>query len=201
MNKFVLSGVFALTALCSAPSFAHDFHHQISVDTALKTNAQGELVGLQMHWLNDENVSKAMLEDEDMSPEHREQTLQQIGGRLLHDLRPMGYYTQLKLDGQTIQPAEAKEYTLTVTADQRLMLDFLLPLPAATAMQGKTLTWNMLDPEGSGILRYADSSHLSLGENPPAHCQLTLSAATAAADATPEEQSKASQTVSLTCPS
>ena len=197
MKHLTHSSILAVALLAMAQSaFAHGFHYQISVDTALKTDAQGNLIGLQMRWLHDAEVSKAMLEDEDLSPAHREQTLQQIATRLLHDLHPYSYYTQLQVNGQELTPAEVTDYTLTVSDDQRMQLDFLLPL-TPTALQGKTVSWNMLDPDGMGILRYADNQHLSLGANPPAQCQFKLEAAPTT---TAEEASATSQTVTLSCP-
>ena len=178
----------------SIPAFAHGFHYRIAVDTTLVMDAQGQLNGLQMHWLHDADVSKAMFEDEDMSPEHRDQTIKQIGNRLVHDLQRLGYFTQLKLDGQAVPIGEVQTHTLTVDSKQQMLLDFVLPLQSPVSLSGKTLSWTMQDPEGMGILTYAGDSHVSLPEG----CQLQL--ATPPASTNPDDEASHPQTVTVSCP-
>jgi ABC-type uncharacterized transport system substrate-binding protein len=199
MKKLLSAVLFCLPLLSASTAFAHGFHYQITVDTALKTDPQGHLVGLEMHWRHDLDVSKAMFEDEDMSPANRAQTLHQIGERLVNDLRSRGYYTDMKLKGKPLTAAQVKDYTLSVNSDQSMQLDFLLPLASPVALQGKTFTWSMVDPEGAGNLRYSDASHLPQGQNLPANCQLKLSELPPAPAASPDA-AQASQMVSLTCP-
>jgi ABC-type uncharacterized transport system substrate-binding protein len=192
MKRLLMAGLLALS-LGSPLALAHGFHYRIGVDTKLVVDAQGHLTGLQMSWLHDADISKAMFEDEDMSAENRDQTIRQIGYRLVHDLQRLGYFTQLKLDGQALQTSSAKTHSLSLDSKQQMLLDFLLPLQTPVDLAGKTLTWTMQDPEGMGILTYPASSHIT----PPANCKVQLT--TPPTSTNPDEEAQHPQTVTLSC--
>lgn len=192
MKRILMAGLLALS-LAPATLLAHGFHYQITVDTSLVTDSQGRLTGLQMHWLQDADVSRAMFEDEDMSPENRSQTIRQVGDRLIHDLQPLNYFTHLKLDGRALQTSAVTTHSLTLDNNQQMVLDFTLPLQTPVMLTGKTLSWTMQDPEGIGILRYTDATHISQ----PANCKAQLISPPAAA--TLDEQAQQPQTITLSC--
>lgn len=196
MKRLLLAGLLALS-LGSSGAFAHGFHYQVVVNTGLVTDAQGHLTGLQMRWIHDPAISKAMFDDEDMSPEHRDQTIKDIGDRLVHDLQRYGYFTQLKLDGQELKTLVASTHTLVLDGKQQMVLDFLLPLQSAADLSGKTLTWTMQDPEGMGILKYPSSNQVSLTGAEATNCKVQLS--TPPASSNPDEQAQNPQTVTVNC--
>lgn len=193
MKRLLIAGILAL----STGVFAHGFHYQVVVKTGLVTDEQGRLTGLQMHWVHDPAISKAMFDDEDMSPAHREQTIKDIADRLVYELAKYGYYTHLKLDGQDVRTEASKIYTLMLDNRQRMVLDFLLPLQEPVGLSGKTLTWTMEDQQGMGILRYPGSGQIALAGAESAKCKVQLS--TPPVPSNPDEEAQNPQIVTVSC--
>ena len=65
---------------------AGSFHYEIDVMTQLLSSQNNKLNTVQMSWLYDEKMSKMLLQDEDITPAKRQQTLNTVGDLIMTDL-------------------------------------------------------------------------------------------------------------------
>ena len=65
---------------------AHGFHYNLDVSSQLQEDSTGKLTGVRINWFYDTEVSKSLLEGEDMSADKQAQTLQEIAQRAIADL-------------------------------------------------------------------------------------------------------------------
>jgi tRNA threonylcarbamoyladenosine biosynthesis protein TsaE len=163
-----------LLLLGSTPVFAHGFHYHLNTTTTLEADAQDNLASLTMDWDYDDAASEFLLEGEDLSPDHQAQTLQTLNANIMRDLYKLGYYTYLKLDGQPVPLSKAGAATLQLLQGKNLDLHFTLPLEKPVAVSGKTLELELADPDGAGILSYADASKFKLPGAWQGNCKTSL---------------------------
>ncbi len=170
-NKSMWVSLFLGLCVSSSVAMADGFHYKIDTSARLKANAAGELVAVGLNWVYDADVSSALLEDDDLSAEHRAATLQARAGDIINDLRGLGYFTQLSVDGQALAVGDVTEYGMDLSADERIKLSFLLPLQQPLDVKGKQLSLAVADPDGVASMLYSDPNQLSLDPELAAHCQ------------------------------
>ena len=144
---------------------AHGFHYQVNVSSQFQTDAAGKLTAIAMDWDYDPQVTSVMLEDEDLSPAKRDQTLQSLTKRLMDDLAVLHYFTELQRNDETVLFNEPTAVSLKVQGidhAQHLLLHFQLPLQAPISAQEQPLTLTLADPYATGSLSYADTSKVVL---------------------------------------
>lgn len=172
-NNFWL-GVALVLSSFTRPVVAGGFHYDIDVSNQLVEDASGKLTGLQMRWLYGQEVSQILLEGEDLSAGQRAASLQALADQMLGDLLKLNYFTRLNLDGQALQLVTVTRYRLELTQDQRLQLDFLLPIVTPQHLAGKKLDVALADSSGSATLKYQDASRIMLGSKLKATCTVGL---------------------------
>ena len=172
---------------------AHGFHYNLDVSSQLQEDSTGKLTGVRINWFYDTEVSKSLLEGEDMSADKQAQTLQEIAQRAIADLGTLHYFTNLSLGGQTLATLPVTDYHLDLLPDGHLNLNFVLPLKVPQDMTGKRLDISMSDSSGSAILIFENASRISMGEKLAAACAVTLEEKAQYADA------EAPQIVHLQC--
>ena len=183
MKKVLISFIFLMLA---SYSFAHSFHYEIQVTTTPIVNKSGELSGLNMAWLYDPEVSKALLQDK--------KDTHKLGKKLIEDLDVLGYFTQIKLNGKPLGTSMVKSYKLTKTGDNSLLLRFTLPLQKALKLSG-TMNFELIhaDPSATAILYYDNAKHLILEPSLKKFCRAKVE------DKKKFAEGEAPQTVFIQC--
>ena len=194
--RFMITSLVAIASSMALPTAsAHSFHYQIHATSQFQADTSGKLTAITMDWDYDPQVTSIMLEGEDLSPEQQKQTLQTLSKRLMQDLAAFNYFTDLKINNETVLLNEPDKVELTVKAvdhSQHLQLHFQLPLQVATSIQGQTTVLTLADPYGTGILSYATDNSLVLPS--------TWHGCSLQRDATAANEKPVPNAVKLTCP-
>lgn len=165
MGKKALFLGLLLLFVFTTPSFAHSYHYEIQVVSDLQSQNE-ELSALKMTWFYDEDVSSAMLQDQE--------DLTLLSKKLIDDLDLLGYFTQLKLDGKVILVGKAKEVQLQKDKNA-LTLSFVLPLSMkAKVKSGSVLSFDHEDPSGVAILYYDKKSHILMNNILKKRCKSSV---------------------------
>jgi ABC-type uncharacterized transport system substrate-binding protein len=170
----LLSALLVLSLGLSGSVSAHGFHYDLDVASQLQEDSAGRLTGVRMNWFYDTEVTKSLLEGEDMSASKQAETLQTMAQRAIADLSKLHYFTDLTLSGQALANTPATDYHMDLLPDGHLNLNFLLPLKTPQDMAGKQLDIALSDSTGSAILMYQDANRIGLGEKLSAACKLVL---------------------------
>jgi len=155
-----LSTLF-LTLLFTTQSFPHSYHYEVQVANTLQTNNNKQLEALKLTFLYDGSVSKVMLQDQ--------KDLKKLGDTLITDLQKLGYFTQIKLNGKTLNTNKAQDIRLEKISAKdsegrpynALQLQFTLPLQkAANITKNSELELRHEDPTEAAILYYDNADHI-----------------------------------------
>lgn len=141
---------------------ADGYHYQLKTSAKFLANTTGDLTALQLAWTYAPHEGQQLLADKDLSAAQKEATLQALGKAMLDDLFESGYYTQLAIDGQPVLLNKVQTYSVQVSTDQSLTLDFTLPLKAATKLAAKQLSLKLVDPDGIATLVFNKPPELFL---------------------------------------
>ncbi len=116
-----------------------------------------------MTWAYDEEVSGAMLQDQ--------QDLNKLGSKLMEDLDLLGYFTQIKFNDTILQTTKVTSFKLQKTQTNQLKLHFTLPLKKPVQLQDKfVIHFIHEDPTAVAILYYDKSSSIDLNKPLASHC-------------------------------
>ena len=167
MKKLSLIG-FLFGLLFSPLAFAH-FHYELPLQTSLQTNAKGELTGLNITWVYDDELTDLMLKDQ--------QDTNKLAKKLHSDLRTLSYFTALKLNGKPLNFTKVSDFNLQKLNHKdykNLELTFTLPLKKPVSLTGKnTLEFRHEDANASAILYYDKPRDLQLGTL-KGHCKVDI---------------------------
>jgi len=188
MKKMTLIFIALLGLLLSPLVYAH-FHYELPLETSLKVNDKKELIGLDIVWIYDDELTGLMLKDQ--------KNVSKLGVKLMKDLDALGYFTFLKLNGNAVSTSKVTSYKLEEmkkTDYSNLKLSFYLPLKKPVSLAGKnTLTFRHEDANASAVLYYDKPEHLQLGKELQAHCKVVIS------DKKGFEEGEAPQNVEVAC--
>ncbi|PID47233.1 MAG: hypothetical protein CSB47_00925 [Proteobacteria bacterium] len=165
----VASALLFSSTSCFASGGA--YHYRLDLTARLVTTSEGELVGVQMSWLYDPNLSATLMDGEDLSEAKRDATLKRRAADILDGLKGVGYFTTLKIDGQALATAEVSEYKLALNKQSRLQLNLTLPLTSPAPVKGHVLEVIVSDASAVGLATFVDPTHLKLEEPLKSHCQ------------------------------
>lgn len=191
MKKILFS--FLLTLTLTHNSFAGGYHYQIDVMSRLLGNQQGNIGALQMSWLYDEEITKILLQGEDLTPAKRQQSLQSVGNRIMADLQGLNYFTQLQLNGKTLPMSNNISFIVELLNDKNLRLLFDLPLAQAVPATRATFSISVADPNGTALLFYNSAERVAIDPSVTAQCHINL------VNFENSEHGKATQRVDITC--
>lgn len=163
---FILSLLLLLTTTSVGRIvFAHSYHYEVQISNELNLN-KGKLNALNMTWLYDEDVSGVMLQDQ--------KDLKKLAAKLIKDLDLLGYFTQMKLNGEILALGKAKNVHLQ-ESENTLMLFFTLPFKKPISIpKGSTLSLNHEDPSAIAILYYEKPSEIVINGTLKKRCKTTV---------------------------
>lgn len=168
-----LSLLASAILLSASNSFAAGsaFHYKLDLTARLVTTEAAELTAVQMSWLYDIELSKTLMDGEDLSEANREATLKKRAADILDGLKGVNYFTTLKVDGKVLELKEVTQYNLNLIEQSRLQMNLTLPVTEAAALKGHKLEIFISDSSAVGLATFVDPSHLNLDEPLKSTCQ------------------------------
>ncbi len=178
-------------------------------------NNEGELVALRQAWRFDPFYSLLLIEELEAGGSEAEfqQRLDDLIQDIVTNLRQFSFYTQVQLEGRSLDFAQVKDYNL-MEIHQRIEFSFILPLAEPVALQGQELNYQIYDPsyyiemlhrqeEGIDTSQLPESCELDLHQAQPSD-EVLEEALALDKDETPEDPQLGryfAETVTLNCPS
>lgn len=182
---------FAMTSANTV--MAGSFHYKIDLMTQLLSNQKNKLNTVQMSWLYDEKMSKILLQDEDITPTKRQQTLNTVGDLIMTDLQGLNYFTEIQINGKKLKIANIKDYTIELIDEKYLRLLFSIPLTQPVDMHSAKISISLADPNGAAMLFYNTAERITIDKNITAKCSVKL------INHDEFEHGKAAQLVDISC--
>ncbi|ACL74046.1 protein of unknown function DUF1007 [Thioalkalivibrio sulfidiphilus HL-EbGr7] len=146
LRRLLTGLVLFLTVLLSAQAHAHP-HAWIDLRVAVVFDETGRITALRQVWRIDPFYSLVLLEE--MATDARgntpEEKLADIGNRMIENLTPYQYFTEVSHGGQRLQGFTVRDHGL-VNAAGRLELGFTLVLPEPVNPETGPLSYAVFDP-------------------------------------------------------
>lgn len=142
-------GVLTATAwLCIAgwcvPAGAHP-HGWIDLQSTVIFDGDGRIAALQLDWLFDEFYSAFVLADIAANGQPRDETLRQMAGQDIENLREYGYFSDVRVDDVRVDTATVEEFDAGLR-DDRLWLRFTVPLQQPVDPRSHAVKFAIYDP-------------------------------------------------------
>jgi ABC-type uncharacterized transport system substrate-binding protein len=145
-NRLILALTLLLAGLASLPAQAHP-HAWIDLRVAVVFDEAGRITALRQVWRIDPFYSLVLAEE--MSTDARGDTLDEkmadIGTRMIENLGPYQYFTEIRHAGRVLTDATAEDYGLS-NRTGRLELAFTLKLAEPVDPEAGALTYAVFDP-------------------------------------------------------
>jgi ABC-type uncharacterized transport system substrate-binding protein len=138
--------VLFLAGLLFSPAQAHP-HAWIDLRVAVVFDEAGHITALRQVWRIDPFYSLVLIEEmaTDARGDTPEEKLADIGNRMIENLTPYHYFTEVSHGEQRLQGFTVRDHGL-VNAAGRLELGFTLVLPAPVNPETTPLTYAVFDP-------------------------------------------------------
>jgi ABC-type uncharacterized transport system substrate-binding protein len=134
--------------LCVAAGYAQAHPHAwIDLRVSVVFNEQGQVTALRQAWLIDPFYSLVLMEEmaEDAVGDTLDEKMADIGNRMITNLGPYDYFTEIYHGDTRIRGATASEHRLDRNRG-RLELSFTLNLPVPLSPAEATFTYAVFDP-------------------------------------------------------
>lgn len=177
---------------------ADGYHYQIQTTTRFLANHIGVLSAVSVTWTYPPKESTLLLAGKDLTPANKEAALKQLGKAMLDDLFEFGYYSQLSIDGQPTLLNKVQDYAVSLASDQRLSLNFKLPLKTVIPVSGKRIALRLVDPDGVASLAYSSPQHITLDGSLAKTC--SKPSITEEIMTLPNDHKPTVQSVQISCP-
>ncbi|MDP2513790.1 DUF1007 family protein [Photobacterium damselae subsp. piscicida] len=161
----------AATLLYSSAGLAHP-HSWIDMKTYIHGTEQ-QITGFTMEWTFDAMTSAYMLDGEDMSPEHKAQTLKQVGDSVMHNMINEHYFTYFYNGEQPIKYKLAENGELTQNRT-KLTLTFDLPLSKPQPLTKDSLKVLIFEPSYYVDMSWKKSKDVILNPKLAAVCNAEM---------------------------
>ncbi|HSP00708.1 MAG TPA: DUF1007 family protein [Thioalkalivibrio sp.] len=145
--RHLLTGLTLLLAgLLAAPAQAHP-HAWIDLRIAVVFDEAGRITALRQFWRIDPFYSLVLAEEmsTDAVGDTLDEKMADIGTRMIENLGPYQYFTEIRHAGQPLTDAAVGDYGLSNQAG-RLELAFTLTLPEPVDPEAGAFTYAVFDP-------------------------------------------------------
>ena len=115
-----------------------------------------------------------LLQDEDITPAKRQQTLDTIADLIMTDLKGLNYFTQIKVNGKKLSVKQIKNYAIELIDDKYLRLLFTIPITQPIDLKKSTLSISLSDPNGAAMLFYDTAERIQIDKSITAKCAVKL---------------------------
>lgn len=174
MSKWKISGAaFVLCFGMAGPVAADGVHFWVDMGSQLVGDVTGNMSGLRMSWIFDKSASEALLDGENLDKSHLSVTLKTVSLRIVNDLRDRSYFARLSIDATPLKTATVTDYKLSLGQDNRLKLEFFLPLSKPQRLSGRKLDIAVADPSGTTVFVYPSAQVAATGMRWPG-CAFSL---------------------------
>ncbi|MGB2078191.1 MAG: DUF1007 family protein [Vibrio sp.] len=184
LRAWLKYGWIVPSLLFSALTWAHP-HSWISVKTQLLSQDQ-KITAIKMDWEFDAMTSAYTLDGEDTSPEHLEQTLQNLANESIQNMLAEHYFTYFYQGDNPIRYFEAENARYTLKQG-KLTLSFELPLEKPQPVQGQSLKLLVFEPSYYIDMTWKSEDDIKLSGDLAKACQVEIIEPTP----TPEQMSYA----------
>lgn len=171
MKSLVLS-IFFLVVSFQAPTLKAHPHSWVSVLTEIEGDSQ-HIKGLKMFWTFDLITTSDALDGEDLSEDHRQDTLQNLAAEMLKNIKETGYYTRLHHNDRPLAFKDPKQALLTLE-DYKLTLQFYLALEKPVALPATNLSLKVYEETYYVDFLWLQVDDLQLSESFYADCKFKL---------------------------
>ncbi len=158
-------------AFFSTSSQAHP-HSWIDMKTYIQGDSQ-QITGFKMVWTFDAMTSAYMLDGEDMSAEHKQETLARVGQSVMHNMMNEHYFTYFYNGEEPIKYKIAKDGVLTKDR-AKATLTFDLPLSKPQPLTNDSLRLLIFEPSYYVDMSWKDKSDIELSPELAKSCTLQL---------------------------
>ncbi|MPW36367.1 DUF1007 family protein [Vibrio sp. B1Z05] len=185
-------------------------HSWIDTKTQILGNSQA-IDGFKMEWTFDRMTTAYLFDGEDMSPEHRQQTLNTISASVIDNMRPSHDFTYLDEGKHSFKYQEVTDAKLKEVKGKAI-LSFTLLLKKPYLFDGKKLALRIFDPSYYVDMSWRAASDVQFASTLAPYCSSSLiephptasqvnKAMSIPVDATPDTQlgKVFTQTLSFSC--
>lgn len=167
----------AIACLAPQPVQAHP-HVWVTIETEVLSNEQGLVTGLRHKWTFDEMFSTFASQGLDANGDGTldRKELEALAEENVSSLKYYDYFTYAKTGDKDVALLDPpNDYFLTYK-DQRLTLNFTLPLKTPVSPRDAKLTYAVYDPTFYVDFAYAEGEPVKLAANGPAGCHAQVAA-------------------------
>lgn len=176
-TRIALLGIACL--LCSNAVLAHP-HNWIDLRTQINIDERGYLTGFSQHWSFDQFFS--MISYAELMNEYNDEPigLASTAMKMVANVAPDSYLSELKVAGEVIPLPVPKRYTLesvSVNGSPILVLKMNFILKEPKLVKGKSITLQTFEPTYFVAMNYPSQEHVRVASN-ALHCTAQLIRAT-----------------------
>ncbi|MGF1627993.1 MAG: DUF1007 family protein [Kiloniellaceae bacterium] len=139
-----LALLFMLAGASGVPAVAHP-HAWIDLRSTVVLDAEGRVVAIEQQWLFDEFYTVFALDGLKTPADGRDPRLVELARVNLENLRPYGYFTEVRADGAKVTLGTVKEFE-TALRSGRLWLRFIVPLDKSIDPRREKASFSVFDP-------------------------------------------------------
>lgn len=167
----------AITWLVPQNAQAHP-HVWVTIETEILSNEQGLVTGLRHKWTFDEFFSTFATQglDENGDGEMDRQELAALAEENVSSLKYFDYFTYAKAGDKDVALLDPPKDYFLVYGNQRLTLNFTLPLKQPVSPRDAALSYAVYDPTYYVDFTYAAGDPVKLAANGPAGCHAQVAA-------------------------
>ncbi|WP_261816922.1 DUF1007 family protein [Vibrio gallicus] len=170
-QKFRFYLLSLIAVVFSSSVWAHP-HSWIDIKTQV-IGKDKTVDGFKMEWTFDRMTTAYLLDGEDMSAQHRKQTLQSISKSVIDNMVPSHYFTNLDADKHSFDYQKVTHSVLKVEKGKAI-LSFTLLLKKPYLFDGKDLYLRIFDPTYYVDMSWKSLSDFQFSKTMAAECTSSL---------------------------
>ncbi|OBT17025.1 hypothetical protein A9264_09870 [Vibrio sp. UCD-FRSSP16_10] len=147
-------------------------HSWIDTETQILGNSK-TIDGFKMKWTFDRMTTAYLFDGEDMSPQHRQQTLQTISASVIDNMRPSHDFTYLDEGKQAFKYQDVTDAKLKVVKGKAI-LSFTLLLDKPYLFDGNKLQLRIFDPSYYVDMSWQSSNDIKFANALQPYCSSSL---------------------------
>lgn len=163
--------LFIIGSTQSALLNAHP-HSWVDIETKI-IGQDNQISGLQMSWRFDDMTSMYVLDDEDMSPENKQSTLQRLADDMLENMQRVHFMTYIGFDDQQHYELKATRTANLQQDGLRLILHFRLELITPIIVNSR-VSLRVFDPSYYTDMSWLDAGDVQLSSALSARCKVDI---------------------------
>lgn len=161
--------VLGLGVSCS--SFAHP-HSWIDIKTIIQ-GTSGTVDSMKMQWTFDRMTTAYLLDGEDLSIQHREQTLNTIAKSIINNMHPSHDFTYLQEGDRLLHYQDISDPVLKLQKG-KAVLSFTLSLVKPYNFDGKALSLRVFDPTYYVDMSWSSEQDIQFSNSLKSDCTFSL---------------------------